>query len=179
MSFGLLQRWSFWHALVAAIMLAAGVTGGGARAAPLRTAFLPFTLEDTSRPDPGAQPDPADVARLREVQEMVQRLLVRSGDYVAVDTRPIAHAIADNDLVGCNGCAVSLGREVGAQVVVTGWVQKISTLIINMTVMVRSVRSGQMIVAGNASLRGDTDLSWTRATDWLVTHRLLRHGTVP
>ncbi|MGH7043412.1 MAG: DUF2380 domain-containing protein, partial [Acetobacteraceae bacterium] len=65
---------------------------------------------------------------------------------------------------------------VGAQAVVTGWVQKVSDLIINMTVVVRSVQTGRMIAAGNAGLRGDTDLSWTRAATWLVMHRLLRHG---
>ncbi len=158
--------------LLFAAFLPAGLPAAAA-AAPLRTAFLPFTLQDTSLPAPGAAPEPADLARLGLVDKEVEKLLVRSGDYEAVDTAPIARAIAENDLVGCAGCAVSLARQLGAEAVLTGWVQKVSDLIINMTIVIRSVPGGQMIAAGNASLRGDTDIAWERAASWLVAHRLL------
>ena len=84
-----------------------------------------------------------------------------------------SRAIGDNDLVGCDSCAVSLAREVGAEAVLYGWVQKVSDLIINMTILVRSVKTGQIIAAGNASLRGDTDIAWKRGAVWLIAHRLL------
>ena len=103
----------------------------------------------------------------------VQQRLVRSGEYVAVDTARIARAIHDNDLVGCDSCAVSLAREVGAEAVLYGWVQKVSDLIINMTILVRSVKTGQIIAAGNASICGDTDIAWKRGAAWLIAHRLL------
>jgi Protein of unknown function (DUF2380) len=161
---------------VAVMLTAVTMIGSaGARAAPVKTAFLPFTLEDTSRPDPAALPDPADVARLHAAEAVVRRLLLRSGGYVAVNTKPIASAIAANDLVGCGTCAAALAREVGAQAVVTGWVQKVSDLIINMSVVIRSAQTGKMIAAGNASLRGDTNIAWTRGATWLVGHRLLAH----
>jgi hypothetical protein len=160
-------------ALILAALLLASFTAAAARAAPLRTAFLPFTLEDTSLPSPESRRDPADLARLKQVDQEVERLLVRSGDYTSVDTKSIASQIAENDLVGCADCAVSLARQIGAQAVLTGWVQKVSDLIIDMTIVIRSVGTGQMIAAGSASLRGDTDISWSRAASWLVTHRLL------
>jgi len=153
------------------ILLAALTTA--ASAAPLRTAFLPFILEDTSLPSPQSKPHPADLARLRLVDQVVEQSLVRSGEYIPVDLKPIAAQIAENDLVGCSDCAVSLGRQIGAQAVVTGWVQKVSDLIINMTIVIRSVGTGKIIAGGNASLRGDTDIAWTRAAAWLVAHRLL------
>lgn len=155
------------------LLLACLFLPGPALAAPLRTAFLPLTLQDTSLPAPNAPPEPADLARLRLIDHEVQQLLVRSGDYASVDTQPIARAIAENDLMGCTTCAVSLARRLGAQAVLTGWVQKVSDLIINMTIIIRSVATGKMIAAGNASLRGDTDIAWERAASWLVTHRLL------
>jgi Protein of unknown function (DUF2380) len=159
--------------VLAALVFAALVAATTAAAAPLRTAFLPFTLEDTSLPAPDSPPEPADLARLHLVDHEVEKLLVRSGDYQAVATQPIARALAENDLVGCRTCAVSLARQIGAQAVLTGWVQKVSDLIINMTIVIRSVATGRIIAAGNASLRGDTDIAWQRGAAWLVAHRLV------
>ncbi|HUC19706.1 MAG TPA: DUF3280 domain-containing protein [Acetobacteraceae bacterium] len=159
-----------------AVMLLAVLTPF-ARAAPLRTAFLPFILKDTSLPSPQSKPGPADLHRLELVDQVVEQGLVRSGEYIPLDLKPIAAQIAENDLVGCPDCAVSLARQVGAQVVVTGWVQKVSGLIINMTIIIRSVDTGKMIAAGDVSLRGDTDIAWTRAASWLVAHRLLPPGS--
>lgn len=142
--------------------------------APLRTVFLPFTLVDTSRPGPGEQPDTADVARLRLVETEVMQLLEKSGRYAALDTKPIARAIAENDLYGCDGCAVLLARQLGAQAVVTGLVQKVSALILDMSITIRAVPGGRVLAAGTAGLRGDNDLAWQRAAAWLVAHRLLQ-----
>ncbi|MGH7122674.1 MAG: DUF3280 domain-containing protein [Acetobacteraceae bacterium] len=153
------------------------VTAAGAEAAPLRAAFMPFGFEDTSQPNPGAVPEPADLARLRKAKAEVERLLLRSGAYVRVDTAPIAHAIAENDLDGCDGCAAALAREIAAQVVVTGSVQKISDLILDMNVVIRDVGTGRVIEAGTAGFRGDNDHAWMRAADWLVRYRLLAHHT--
>ncbi|MGH7160183.1 MAG: DUF2380 domain-containing protein, partial [Acetobacteraceae bacterium] len=93
--------------------LGLGLIAGGAASAlalvaaagapALSTAFLPFTLLDTSRPNPGERPDPADVARLQLVRAEVIRLLEKSGEYAPVDLAPIARAIAENDLYGCAG----------------------------------------------------------------------------
>jgi hypothetical protein len=51
--------------------------------------------------------------------------------------------------------------------------KKISTLILNLTIFVRDVHTGQLITAMNADFRGNTDESWTRATSYLVRNRLL------
>jgi len=170
-----MTRRLFWRGTVSLGVVCAGIAPvrAGAR---LRTAFMPFTLEDTSHPNPGARPDPADVARLRRVEEEVMRLLQQSGGYVAVSTKPLASAIAENDLAGCDGCAVVLAREVGAQAVVTGVVQKVSDLIISMNIAIQAVPSGRLIAAGSVDLRGDNDQSWRRGAAWLVSHRLLGHG---
>ncbi len=155
-----------------AVVAAAGVPA--CAKAPLRTVFLPFTLEDTSRPNPGQKPEAADVARLGLVGKEVIRLLEKSGGYVPIDTRPIAREMAENDLYGCDGCAVALARQLDAEAVVTGLVQKVSLLIVDMNITIRAVPSGRVIAAGTAGLRGDNDLAWERAAAWLVAHRLLQ-----
>ena len=56
--------------------------------------------------------------------------------------------------------------------------KKVSTLILNLTIFVRDVHTGQLITAMNADFRGNTDKSWTRATSYLVRNRLLARSTV-
>ncbi|MDR3535877.1 MAG: DUF2380 domain-containing protein [Acetobacteraceae bacterium] len=58
------------------------------------------------------------------------------------------------------------------QIAVTGWVQKVSNLILNMNVVVRDVATGQTIAAGSVDIRGNTDESWSRALAYLVHNRL-------
>ncbi|MGH7071916.1 MAG: DUF3280 domain-containing protein [Acetobacteraceae bacterium] len=156
-------------------VLASVLATSGAAEAPLQTAFLPFGFEDTSQPDPAAAPEATDLSRLGKVKAEVERLLVRSGAYVAVDTTSIARAIAENDFQGCDGCAVALARQVGAAAVVTGSVQKVSDLILDMNVVIRDASTGRVIAAGTAGFRGDNDLAWMRAAAWLVRYRLLAH----
>ena len=46
-------------------------------------------------------------------------------------------------------------------------------MILNLTIYVRDVHTGQLITAMNADFRGNTDESWSRATSYLVRNRLL------
>jgi hypothetical protein len=52
-------------------------------------------------------------------------------------------------------------------------VQKVSNLILNMTVSIRDASSGRIVAAMSADMRGNTDESWSRTLDWLVRNRLL------
>jgi hypothetical protein len=72
----------------------------------------------------------------------------------------------------CNGCDVDLAREVGASISVTGWVQKVSNLILNINVVARDVKTGKTIGAGSVDIRGNTDESWSRGLSYLVRNRL-------
>ncbi|MGF6306682.1 hypothetical protein ABIB82_000829 [Bradyrhizobium sp. i1.8.4] len=55
----------------------------------------------------------------------------------------------------------------------TGVVQKVSNLILNTNLYLRDVHTGQLVAAVSADMRGNTDESWSRATDYLVRNRLL------
>jgi hypothetical protein len=52
-------------------------------------------------------------------------------------------------------------------------VQKVSNLILNISIYLRDVHSGQLITAMSADMRGNTDESWSRTLDWLIRNRLL------
>ena len=66
-----------------------------------------------------------------------------------------------------------LARRIGAELAITGTVQKVSNLILNMNIYVRDVSSGATTAAMSADMRGNTDETWSRTLDWLVHNRLL------
>jgi hypothetical protein len=74
---------------------------------------------------------------------------------------------------GVTPCQGRSARRIGAELAITGTVQKVSNLILNMNIYVRDVGSGTTIAAVSADMRGNTDESWSRTLDWLVRNRLL------
>jgi hypothetical protein len=69
-----------------------------------------------------------------------------------------------------------LRRTGGAELAITGTVQKVSNLILNMNIYVRDASTGATIAAMSADMRGNTDETWSRTLDWLVRNRLLAPG---
>ena len=63
-----------------------------------------------------------------------------------------------------------------AELTITGTVQKVANLILNMNIYVRDASSGATIAAMSADMRGNTDETWSRTLDWLVRNRLLAPG---
>ena len=63
-----------------------------------------------------------------------------------------------------------------AELTITGTVQKVANLILNMNIYVRDASSGATIAAMSADMRGNTDETWSRTLDWLVHNRLLAPG---
>ncbi len=68
----------------------------------------------------------------------------------------------------CNGCELDIGRALGADVVILGWVQKVSNLILNVNIEVKDVVSGQTLFTKSVDLRGNTDKSWLRGIHYMV-----------
>ena len=71
-----------------------------------------------------------------------------------------------------------LAQRIGAELAITGTVQKVSNLILNMNIYVREGSTGATIAAMSADMRGNTDETWSRTFDWLVRNRLLAPGYV-
>ena len=103
----------------------------------------------------------------------MRRQLTESGKFQLLDISPVNAAADGSNLQACGGCDVQFAQRIGADLVITGVVKKISTLILNLTIFVRDVHTGQLITAMNADFRGNTDESWTRAMSYLVRNRLL------
>jgi hypothetical protein len=107
-------------------------------------------------------------ARLREGME-------ESGRYVFVETAPVAaKAELYQNLAHCNGCDARLARELGADLALTGEVQKTSNLILSISIYMRDAATGRLVGGGSADIRGNTDESWRRGIDYILRNRILR-----
>jgi hypothetical protein len=139
-------------------------------------AVFDFELIDTSLEGAirGVRPDEQE--RLARLSNQLRQLLRDWGQFSLVDITPIAHEAHASNLQACGGCDMRLAQRIGAELAITGTVQKVSNLILNMNIYVRDASSGTTIAAMTADMRGNTDESWSRTLNWLVRNRLLAPG---
>jgi nitrate reductase NapAB chaperone NapD len=144
-----------------------------ARAQPLNTAVFDFEMIDTSLEGEmhGARRD--EQIRLNRVGDQLRKGLAESGKFIIVDIAPVEAEALKNNLQACGGCDVDLAQRLGADLAITGTVQKVSNLILNMNVYIRDVHTGKLVISMSADLRGNTDESWSRAANYLLRNRLL------
>ena len=131
-----------------------------ARATASQVAVFDFELIDTSLQGEVDGPRPDEQGRLMRTGDQVRKALADAA----------AHA---SNLQACGGCEVQLARQIGADLVITGTVQKVSNLILNINFYLHDVHTGQLVTTMSADMRGNTDESWTRAADYLLRNRLL------
>jgi hypothetical protein len=144
-----------------------------ARADPPKLAVFDFELVDTSLQGEvdGARTDEHD--RLMRVGDQVRKELAESGKFQLLDIAPVNAAAHGSHLQACGGCDVQYAQQLGADLAITGVVQKVSNLILNINIYLRDVHTGRPITSMSADLRGNTDESWSRATSYLLRNRLL------
>jgi hypothetical protein len=150
-------------------VLAALLLAGSAAAEPPRLAVFDFTLTNTS-PAPST---PEELARLHRLGEQLRTALARQ--FTVVDAAPLQAKLARVDSIrGCNGCELDLARQLGAQQVAYGWVQKVSNLILNVNLVIEDADTGRTLHAESVDIRGNTDESWQRGLRYLLNERMFR-----
>ena len=154
------------HFRMAVLGAAVMITAAGAAEVPQRLAVLPLELNDTS----GEAPNPEQERRLRLLDAELLARLAASDRYV-----PVAAALPAGapSVRNCNRCDVVEAQQVGAGLVLTGVVHKVSNLILDLTLILREVPSGTDRGVWRAEFRGNTDESWQRALSWMLRNRLL------
>ncbi|KYG98368.1 hypothetical protein SE91_07455 [Bradyrhizobium sp. DOA1] len=152
----------------AALLLTCSV----ARADPPKLAVFDFELIDTSLPGEfyGSRPEEA---RLERISEQLRKELAESGKFQLLDIAPVRDAARRANLQACGRCDLKLAGQLGADLEITGLVQKVSNLIINLNIYLRDVKTGNMVAAASADMRGNTDEAWTRTMSYLIRNRLL------
>ena len=138
-------------------------------------AVFDFELIDTSLEGEVSGTRPEEIARLAMISDLLRRELRESGRYLVVDEAPAAAQIEQAGyLYSCNGCEAKIARGLGAELAITGTVQKVSNLILNINLYVRDAESKKQLRAMSADIRGNTDRSWSRGVSYLVKNRLLK-----
>jgi hypothetical protein len=110
--------------------------------------------------------------RLQAIRAALETELAARGVYAVVDPAEIRADIdvtrARQSLHACNGCELRLARVVDADRVLTGQVNKVSSLVLSLWVDIKDAHTGRPVARKVLDFRGDNDQGWQRATDYLV-----------
>jgi len=147
-----------------------GLAAAPALAADRIAVFDPELLDTSGE---GVRPD--QQRRLAMIGEELRQALAASGRYAVVDVAPQrAHLAEGPALRGCGSCAADAAQALGADLGLVTVVQKVSNLILSITLSVlEAAPSGARRAVYSAEIRGNTDESWQRGLRWLLRHRLL------
>ncbi len=155
--------------LLLTVALGAGLSAPAAAQALPEIAVFDFALNNTS---PAAS-TPEELARLGRLDQQLREGL--RSRFTLVDVAPVRDRLSRVDSIrGCNGCELDLARQLGAQQVAYGWVQKVSNLILNVNLVVEDAATGATLHAESVDIRGNTDESWTRGLRYLLNERMFR-----
>jgi hypothetical protein len=157
--------------LVAMLMLTSLAPAHAAE--PPKLAVFDFEMLDSSLEGEMRGKRADEQGRLVRAGDQLRKELAESGKFQMLDIAPVNAAAHQSNLQACGGCDVKLAREIGADLEITGVVQKVSNLILNINVYLRDAHTGRLVVVASADMRGNTDESWSRATHYLVRERLL------
>lgn len=134
-------------------------------------AVLDFELIDETQ-DTSPETLAAQKKRLGLISGQLRRELSDGGLYRVIDSAPAANYIGElkarQELHACNGCELDIGKKLGADLVLTAWVQKVSNLILNINIEIKRVGSGKTLLNKSVDIRGNTDQSWSRGISYMV-----------
>jgi Protein of unknown function (DUF2380) len=140
---------------------------------PPKLAVFDLELVDTSLQGEVNGPRADEHDRLMRVGDQLRKELAKSGRFRLLDISTVNAAAHGSNLQACGGCDVKYAQQLGADLAMTGVVQKVSNLMLNINIYLRDVHTGALVTSMSVDLRGNTDESWSRATSYLLRNRLL------
>ena len=158
--------------LAASLVVGAFVTAGPSRAADRSVAVFGFELIDSSLEGSMMGKDADEQARLAKLAPTLRDDLQALPGYTVVDIASVDKRAMSQHLQNCGGCATSMAKQLGADIAVTGTVQKVSDLILNINAYATDVTTGKPIARGSADIRSNTDESWRRGIAYLWKNTL-------
>lgn len=148
-----------------------------AYAAP-KAAIFPFDIRDVEQEGeliPKFKDE--DLRRMKLVAGELAALMTSSGTYEVVDLAPLAKDVEDaSPFSKCDGCEVAIAQKAGADLAVTGYVDKLSDALISLQLFARETSSGKVVKSMSAEIRGNTDELWLHGIRWLWKNRFNATG---
>ena len=151
-----------------------------AAAAAEKAVVLPFEiiLEDTLEGIPMVRPE--EKKRLEMMTAETAAQLSGPGGYLLADPTPLAKEIDDKSpFFKCNGCEADVAKKLGAEIAVTGLVQKGSASAANISIAMRSVATGELVRTAGITVLENSDEGWLRGVRSLIKNRLLPQEKKP
>jgi hypothetical protein len=121
----------------------------------------------------------AEKDRLARMSPMARELLAEFAKYEIVDISAVAEQARNSNLQSCGFCDAAMAKKLGADLAVTGTVQKVSNLILNINLFVRDANTNELLKVGSVDIRGNTDESWFRGLRYLVKNRMYKSAPAP
>jgi hypothetical protein len=133
-------------------------------------AFFGVTYLDSSIEGEIRGESAEETARVAILAELLADELEAYG-LTLVDLAPVAEELERTvNPANCNGCEVRMAARLGARYAIVSEVQKVSTLIQSMNVVVRDAETGAVVRGQAVDLRGNTDEAWIRAMRYILEH---------
>ena len=145
--------------------LAASIAASDANAAE-KVAVFEFELQHGDLAPGTPSKREAEDKRRQLVTQRLREHLAESG-FEVIDSQAFAAKVAAANLQACGDCADDFARELGADYAFTGFVYKVSELVLSMSVRVHDAATSKPVTSATVDLRGNTDESWQRAIDFL------------
>jgi hypothetical protein len=144
-----------------------------AHATTTKAAVFPFDMHDAQQDgEIVPQYNPEDLRRLKLVAEELKALLAKDGKYAVIDLTPHAKEIeAASPFQQCNGCEVPIAKEAGADIAITGYVDKVSDALISLQIIARDAKTGELTKTMSAAINGNTDELWLHGVRYLWRNR--------
>jgi hypothetical protein len=119
----------------------------------------------------------AELRRLEALKEGFENQINASGKYKVIHVPETIKAKIDSgQFMGeCGGCEISYGKAIGSDIGAWIVVQKVSNLILNINLYMVDINSQKPLLVQSVDIRGNTDESWKRGLNYLLSHHVLNH----
>jgi hypothetical protein len=142
-------------------------------AAVTKAAVFPFDFHDTQQDgELIPQNDPEDLRKTQLVTDELKALMKKDSDYEVVDLSSKADEIEKaSPFHKCDGCEVPIAKDAGADLAVTGYVDKLSNASITLQLVARDTTTGKPVKTMSATINGNSDDLWLHGIRYLWKNR--------
>jgi hypothetical protein len=130
---------------------------------------LPFEIVDNT-PMPGGEE--RNEVMLEKLTHYIGDTIARTGLYQVIPQNQVNDVVEEaelgTDIRNCNLCEFDLARQVDGEKVMTGWIYKMSILVLTLHIELKNVVSEKTLIKKAYDFRGDNEKAWRRAANYMV-----------